>query len=322
MATTVFPAASAASAPSTIANTVTASAANTLYVGTVSLSVGVYTITCISSTIAAISFFDANDAYIGQTKTASGTVSYNLGTAASKIRYSTDTGSNIIISIQLTGNSVSASGASGTLDTITTTGTYNQTGRMYVVAIGAGGGGASGRGPGTASVGGGGGGAGTISEQWVITNSATTITIGALGNGGGPSLTNNSGGFAGNSGGTTNFGNLISATGGSGGTVAATPISQAGADGTSYYLYSNFIINQGQIGSGGAGAGGNFGGAGGGSASSIGKGGNGASPNEVNGRSATGYGSGGGGASNQQNGLSSTGGAGTSGIVYVLRGSS
>ena len=142
MAQAVFPVAvSSSSSPSTIAQTFTATSANVMYNGTNAFSAGTYTITCAASSIAVVDFWNGTT-YIGSATTASGTVTFNLATAATRIAYYVNTGSSIVISATLTGNPVSS--VTGTLDTITTSGLYTATGIGYVVAVGGGGGGGGG----------------------------------------------------------------------------------------------------------------------------------------------------------------------------------
>lgn len=287
MATTVYPAAVSSSGPSTYS--LTATSANTLYVGTQALSTGIYTVSCVSSTIARVDFFSGTT-FIGSASTVSGSVTYNLATAATKVYVSTSTGSNIVVSIALTGSSL-AGAPSGTLDTITTTtNTYGISGPVYAIAVGGGG-------PGGKLSGnfGGGGGAGGVAYGVISLTSPTVITIGA-------------GGSPDSAGGATSIGNLLTANGGgasgNGGSAgtAGTPtgfsnggggssINVGGAGGNVLtplgFVYAN------QIGSGGAGA---TGGA------------------SQSGNAGSGYGAGGGGAA------TGSGGAGASGVVYILRG--
>ena len=98
----------------------------------------------------------------------------------------------------LTFSAAPVSSTSGTLDTITTSGTYNQTGPAYVVADGGGGNGgnANGNYNGASS---GGGGAGGITASFYQLTGSTSVTIGGAG------------------GGTTTFGNLSAAGGNNGG---------------------------------------------------------------------------------------------------------
>ena len=296
MAQSVFPA--PAAAPSSIGKTVvSATASQIAYQSNVSLIVGTYTITCVSSTIAYVTFFASNGSVIGSTNTTSGTVTYNLATEATKIHYYTNTGSDVVVSIQLTGIGLVTSAVSGTLDTITTTGSYATTGNLYVVAWGGGGAGSQS----SSGANGAGGSTGNIAEGLIVTTSATTVTLGAGGVG-----TNASGG-------STTFGGFLTATGG------------ASTGASSSYPLRRFVKN-GFPGTGGTGCrdlgGGGTAGRSDGTAGvgSIGVGGNGGSQASRNGTNATGYASGGGAGGFLDGTAAGTGGNGTQGIVYVLRG--
>ena len=301
MAIEVFPVATGSGL--TAAQSVTATSPNVLYVSTTSFPVGIYTITCTTTTIARVYFFSGGT-FIGLATTVSGSVSFNLATAATDIYFFSNTGSNITINLQKTGEAVSTSAPSGTLDTITESGTFNTTGKMYVMAIGGGGGGNGIRNPGGSGTSGGSGG---LSEGFTNTASATTVTVGTGGTGGNQNAD-------GNSGGATSFGNLFVANGGI----------VAGAGGTPGGASAGGLVTPiGQFAKAGT-----FG-AGEGGGSGIGTGGTRPNPNNgepTAGNSATGYGAGGGGAGAGGNNSSGNawqnkpGGAGAPGVVYVLRG--
>lgn len=280
------------------ATSVTATAAQTPYNSTVSLESGIYTVTCASSTIAEVSFYSGNT-LLTTVKTASGTVNANLSSAATNVSYWTNTGTNIIINMSKIGTLFTNTAPSGTLDTLTTSGTYTQTGKAFVVVVGGGGAGA-GYSNGWAGAGGGSGG---------VASGVTTLT-GSL------SYTIGAGGAAavgvGSAGGTTTFG-LVSATGGGAGgagsyNTGGTAGSPGGGAGAGYNNQINYasaapdytFVKTGTTG-GGRGSGyGPYG-------SGIGTGG---ADNAVG----TGYGSGGGGSTG-----STTGYAGQPGVIYVLR---
>lgn len=321
MASSVFPLPVTSSAGN-LAKSVTIPTAGTLYSATTALSAGIYTITCASSTITNIEFYTGTT-FISTATTVSGSITYNLGTDATSMRIYTNTGSNIVVNILLSGQSVSA--VSGTLDIITaSTANYNQTGSVYVIAIGGGGGGGSynsGYGAG------GGGGSGGIHQGRAVLSGTTAITIGAAGN------------VNGGTAGTTTVGNLFTANGGGqgtppndnangggggGGGAAGTPGGGAGGNGGAH------IINQGNSNAPGQGAAssasqfsyvvsGTTGGGSGGNpqqtfnpavvGSGIGTGGNPIT-------SPTGYGSGGAGKSVYTSGAQN----GRDGVVYILRG--
>jgi len=193
-------------AASTIAKTFTATATTSYYQSIQPFDPGIYSITCSSGIVAVVDFYNSSGEIVTTGTTASGTVSVNLAQAISKIGYYVSSGSNVLVSITLTGQSIS-SNASGTLDTITTTSTYNTTGQLYVVCVGGAGGGS-----GSAVYrNGASGGTGGFAGSNFFTNTSTPITIGTGGNGGAAAT-------AGNAGGVTNFGNLLSANGGGGAT--------------------------------------------------------------------------------------------------------
>jgi hypothetical protein len=309
MASSVFPVAVASTGPNSYSSTV--ATANLQYKAVQSLSAGIYTITTTSTgSQATITFYGSTGASFATATTSSGTLTYNLASPASGYYIQIDTGSNIIVSLALTGNSVTGTQLSGTLDTITTSGTYNQTGLLYVLACAGGAGGAGG------GAGGAGGAGGSIASGFVVANGPTTVTIGAAGNGG----TANT---VGNSGGQTSFGNLVVApfAGGPGGGAGGNNTRNAnGGLGT---VVSGSITNGTNAGGTGGGAnntGSNIPGrvGGFGTGGTGGDGAQGAPGNAQAGGAASGYGAGGGGA-----GLGNTaqaGGAGTAGVIYVLRG--
>jgi hypothetical protein len=270
------------------------------------LSAAIYTITCPSTVNATVSFLVGTT--IVEAVTASGTVSVNLASAATELYFEINTGTNVVVTVTKTAASLTITEISGTLDTITTTSTYNQTGKLWVLCVGGGGRGAAGYGTNQYfNLGGGQGGACT--DGVVYTNTAISVTIGAGAVSGG-----------GNSGSTT-FGNLISASGGANGADNT----QAGTG--PQVTNPATSVKTGNNGGGGAGATGtNTRTAG--TGSGIGTGGAGAattSPNAMNGgngENGTGYGAGGGGSINSGNVVFGAAGAGngSAGVVYVLRG--
>lgn len=278
-----------------------------------------------------IEFVNASGVLI-DTNTTSGTVSFTTASAATQVYLRDRSGAtNTVITITYTSTNLTGATISGTLDTVTSTSTYNQTGLLYVLAIGGGGAGGSGAGDNNWYAAGGGGSGGFIG-QLIMSNTPQTITIGS----GGTCPAGNA--QIGNSGGTTSFGNLLSATGGAGGyggignphgvsSIGGAGGSPGGAQGgngapnngnanagggTSINLPSLVNGNNGAGGGGGAGA--RPAQAGGGSG--IGTGGAGGNPG-TNAAAGTGYGAGGGGGAITTN---VTGGSGTQGVVYVLRG--
>lgn len=231
------------------ASSITATAANTLYEGRVSLTPAIYTVTCASATIARVQFLSNAGTIITTATTASGTVSINLSSTADRIRVWTDTGSNIVVTITKTASALTDV-FSGTLDTITSTGTYTGTstsGYGYIVLVGGGGGGAGGNGGGYQ--GGIGGNAGAVTESLVALTGSMAVVIGAGGTGG--TNGNGSGWGAGSNGGTSTFAGL-SAVGGAGGDTYSS--SQTGNPATNVFTFvisSLSSVNKGTGGNGG-----------------------------------------------------------------------
>jgi hypothetical protein len=268
------------------------------------LDPGVYLIS-ISPTaaIATIIFFNDTSTLLTST-TSSGSINANLASAATHFIVSINSNAGATVTIAYQSSAIPGTEISGTLDTITSTGTYNQTGKLAVLAFGGGGGGGAGAGnqacPGAAGS--------TPGFAIVYTNSATSVTIGAQGNGGN---TNSNGNLsnAGNSGGTTNFGNLVSSSGTSG----TGPAGLDAGPGLNWTQAGRLITNPYQSiksGTNGGGAWGYRDVAAAGAGSGIGTGG-GVTPMTA----ATGYGAGGAGGN-----WYTAGTAGSPGVIYVLRG--
>jgi hypothetical protein len=289
MASTVFPV--AVSTPTLAARSMTAATAQVLYKGVSTFTAGTYTVTCISSTIATFEFRNGNTIVLSGA-TVSGTVTISIPSTCDNVLLYTNTGSNIIITITNTAQTISP--IAGTVEQLTTTQTYTGAGLAYIVAVGGGGGGGAGCG----TIGAGGQGGACRSALQTLTGS-TPCTIGGGGNGG---YSTNFGSPQGNAGGTTVFGNLNmpGGAGQAGGT--ATPNSPSAY---------NFVF----VGGNGAGGGFNPGAAGGGN--SFMQGGA-ATPGTPNAGGGGGYGGGGGGGRTPGNDAI-TGGAGGQGIVLVLR---
>lgn len=349
MGISVLNAPAAATGGGVNAQTFTASTSYTTYTVTDTFAPGGYTITTSPSNQQVLIYFASGTTSSSSVQTSSGTVSLELAFQATKCFIKDISGANgTVVTIEYTAESATQAAQTGTLDTITATGNYTQTGLLHVLAIGGGGGGGGGLygGPGF-GIGGScaAGGAGGYSVSAIVyTNSTTAVTIGNGGNAGDTTgSSNNVGANAGNSGGTTNFGNLVSSQGGGGGGGAPT---QNGARNGSQDGGSNVGANRGgsnnyQAGgitggtstpiarsitngtNGGGGSGGYHNsnpnpGTGGGSG--IGTGGTGAksgsSPEAAT--AGTGYGAGGGGGSGGTG--SQNGAAGSAGVIYVLRG--
>lgn len=329
-------------APSTsnIKQTFTVTAANTLYSSSVSLAAGTYTVTGPSSGTHYVDFYNGTT-FIVSAATVSGTVDINLASSANTVKYYSAT-AGAVIGVLLTGSPVTGA-TSGTLDTITaTTNTYAGTGTAYAVIVGGGGGGGGGSGANSSQNGGSGGGSGGILAIGPVTlTGSMNITIGAAGNGGASG--GNGAGVTGGSGGATTFagytvnggsggigpGNRnVDTAGGAGGTVGGV----AGGLGARSTFYSSpgtatTQTNMGfvKIGTNGSGGGGSstYAYAAPGGGSGIGTGGNGGDGQQnttYNGGAATGYGAGGGGGGTTANTTYvGAGGAGSPGVVYIVR---
>jgi len=270
----------------------------TQYKSNVVLSPGIYQITTYpTSTIAYVEFYDTNDLNTLSTQTASGTVSVNIADTTAYMIIYTNGSDNTLVGITLTGLSGSYFPTiSGTLDTITSSGTYNQTGMLYVLVVGGGGGGG---GAGGGAYGFLGGGSGGISGKLIKTTTATTVTVGSAG------TANGNGG--GNSGGATSFGNYLTANGG----VYGSGGSPGGGNSGGSNYNGNVALNLWQsIKSGTTGPGADYWNNAPDTGGGIGQGGQ-------RGGAASGYGAGGGGGN-----YSGSGGPGSPGVIYVIRGAS
>jgi len=333
------------------AQTFTATTSYVTYTITDTFSTGGYKITTSPSDRQVEIYFANATTSTAVVETISGIVSLDLVFQATKCFIKDVSNNNgTVVTVEYTAESATQAPQTGTsLDTITSTGNYSETGLLHVLAIGGGGGGGGGfyAGPGY-GIGGScaAGGAGGYSiSRIVYTNTATSVTIGNGGNSGDATgATNNQGANAGNDGGTTTFGNLVSSTGGGGGGGAPSTNGhrngsqeggsnvganrggannyQAGgrAGGTSTAIARS--VTTGTNGGGGSGGYHNTArdpGAGGGSG--IGTGGTGAASGDNNNAAATagtGYGAGGGGGSGGAG--ARNGASGSAGVVYVLRG--
>jgi len=311
MALNVFPVAqtaAATSAASTLQNTFYAANNTTTYSAAVDLAPAIYSVTCTSSTIANVIFADASGAVIASGATTSGTVSFNLATTAKSIKYFINTGSNIQINVQATGAAVTY-GASGTLQTITTSQTLDFTGGAFAVCVQAGYHGTQwDGGEGNRSLGGRSG--SLIGGIVSVTANVTSVTVGAAPGGHtsiGSLTTANAGATYGNGGQSFSYGYGDD----SGSTVGSASSSIATLG------YSVVLPNTPNATTGGGGGGGyNSGRAGGGSG--IGTGGNGGAGSGGGGGAGSGYGSGGGGGSVGWAGRGA-GGAGAQGVVYLVK---
>lgn len=304
-----------------------AAAANTVYTQTLDLPPASYLITCVSTTNVNISMVAADGTVIVSGTTTSGSLVLVPTSPVRFINYFTNTGTNIAILIALQGEPFTTA-ATGTLDTLTTTQTYTQTGHARVCVVGGGGGGGGNNLSSRSTPNGGGSGGVNVPATAVRLTGSISVVIGAAGTG----VT----GANGTNGGTTSFG-AITATGGGGGPLGnatqeswgpgGAPGSPGGGFGASPAIVGPFDsasglpVFNGTTGGGGWGAGGGGFTPNAGFGSGIGTGG--AGGNNSNGGNATGFGAGGGGAGNSVltglNTVSRAGGNGTAGVVYVLR---
>lgn len=337
MAFAQFPAPAAGGA-SVAAFAASIAAKNVTNIHTQAFEAGVYTITCVpTSTNVTVGFLDSTSLITTQVTTA-GIVGFTLASPATQVSITAKNDATIfptIITIEKTANPLtSVDVGSGTLDTINTTGTYNETGLLAVLAISGGAHGVMGN-VGATTNGGAGGAAGNIAFGTVVANTATTVTVGAKGvardtiGGTDTAATNSS------------FGNLVVA----GNTTSAFISKGNGASGGSdNFSGAAATANQtfpswnttGTSGGGGGGGGGSSNSGGNGPApagSGIGTGGAGgtvsAAGNDnraplVQAVDATGKGAGGGGGSNVGNNSANNTlrlpADGSDGVVFILRG--
>ncbi len=208
------------------------------------------------------------------------------------------------------------------LQTFTTSGTWNRPSgctrvKVYVIAAGGAGGGAVATSSGQCSAGGGGAGGGMAMEEIDVTStSSATVTVGAGGTG--------ASGASGGSGGTSSFGAFCSATGGAGGNASTAGSSDSGSGGRAGGSGSGGDINiDGQGSETGWRIGGNFAAGGMGGASGGGFGGGARGPTAGSSGTAAGvaggnYGGGGSGAANGNSQSAQAGGDGADGLVLVF----
>lgn len=325
MGINVFPTPSTATEPAYVTSIPTALRT---YQHTQTLSPGVYDIDITpTSTNAQLVFLDATSVLLTAT-TSSGVVRITLTTASTRFFVTTLSGATSNASLKITKVAAPLTPGdvgNGTMDTINTTSTYNQTGLLTVLAFGGGAAGTKGlnnynSGPGGAP--------GTIVYGVVQSNSPTTVTVGAKG----VAATSNNTNLVDPT--NSSFGNILttsnsSFTRGNGGNTAGQY--NAGNAGNASSIFPSF---NGNSTTGGGGSGANGGGSGGaGAGSGIGTGGTGGfgginsvfnSNPTTKGTAATGKAAGGGGGasagSNYPNAAGRFGGDGSDGVVYILRG--
>lgn len=302
----------AAVASSINASSITAATGNTMYSSPLSLEPAIYTVTCASTTVAKVYFYSDFTTLVTTATTVSGIATIQIGSTVDRVRLWTDTGSNVVVTITKVASALT-NGFSGTLDTITSSGTYTGTsasGYGYAVLVGGGGGGGGAK----WNVGNGTGGAsGAVCNKLVQLTGSMPVTIGAAGIGGAWDVDN------GTAGGNSTFAGMTATGGGPGKRGFNISYSQAGAPSEGGPALG------GDINSPGLGTGGRTG-------QSptvtwqfvsgpiIGTGGIGNGYYNDNRTNPTGYGAGGGGVESQQSqGSFPSGTNGGPGVLYVLR---
>jgi hypothetical protein len=213
MASSVFPPSAGASDSGSTAFAITCASPNAMYSASNTFAPGIYSVTCVSSTVATVYFYSGTSNLLTTALTVSGSTTINLGSSADRIRVWTNTGSDVTVSITLVASPLT-NNFSGTVDTVLTTSTYTGTstsGYGYVLACAGGGAGGWGYfGDYYTQYAGGGGGGGSTGGKLVQLTGSLPIVIGGAGL--------NVSGNAGGDGGTTTVGG-ISAGGGQGGRV-------------------------------------------------------------------------------------------------------
>jgi hypothetical protein len=290
------------------------------------------------TTQASVTFVNTNDdSFIATITTTLGLATGQISSPSTRVYITTLTGgsTDAIVTITKTGAILTPDDiGNGTLDTITTTGTYNQTGVLGVLLFGGGSAGAKGPQGAAGQAGSAGGASGGVALGVVINNGATTVTVGAKGT---AATSNNTNIVAPTQ---SSFGNIITSV-----TSGLFYVSGAGNGGGSPYGSGNagsagraFVsFNSTDTTGGGGGshpAKSSSGGTTSGGGSGIGTGGSGAPRNgpqdEANGQpttpgtagtgKASGGGAGCGTGNNFPNAAGRFGGDGADGVVYILRG--
>jgi hypothetical protein len=324
MAISVFPAPVTSSVN---AKALTLPSPNVFYSATTPFTAGVYTVTCVSTTMLTFEFYSSANVLLLNSQTVSGTITISLASDASTLRLYSNTGTNVIVTITQTALTLPGSAFSGTLDTITTVGNSTYTGTStsgygYAVLVGGGGGG-GGRALGDDRSGG--GGSGGVCAKYVQLTGSMAVTIGAAGDGGASPTAGGASTFDGMTAGGGGRGGISANAVGAGGTATGGTLNSAGGAGGSLGYTGNnggattllypHVVN-GTTGGGRGGS--NIGPAVAGAGSGIGTGGA-SGFNNGNGGNATGYGAGGGGGGIINTAPLSVGGNGTQGVLYVLR---
>jgi hypothetical protein len=318
MAFSQFPPAASGSTDSAFAGPM--AAMQTTYEHIQAFPAGIYDVEVVPSTTNCQVIFADATSVLTTVTTTSGTVAAQLNTPATKVYVTGLAGGTAGAVVKLTRSAAILTPddiGNGTLDTINTTGTYNQTGVLSVLAFG---GGAAGNQGGVGYGGAGSGGApGGVALGVVITNAATTVTVGAKG----VAANFNTAIVAPNQ---SSFGNLLTSSTNSFFYSANTSNIFSSFNGNSTTGRGGNGVGTAPYGSTPSGSQAGLGsGIGTGGTSAVAVGGSGANANPtVRGTAGTGKASGGGGGNNAGNNNSNAngrlGGDGADGVVYVLRG--
>jgi hypothetical protein len=221
MAISVFPAPSTSSAG---AKSFIATSAAFPYQANFAVAAGTYEISFAGGGTVTIILFNG-DTYVNTYSSLSTTNTFSVASPGDSIIYFTSTATNASIVMTLTAETVAS--VSGTIENITTSSTYSNTGYAYCVLLGGGGGGGGSGGSfnryGGFTAQGTGGGSGYAAFGLVTLTSNMAVVIGQLGTGASP-------GGSGGTGGTTTFAGLTAA-GGTGGSVAGSYGAAGGAGG-------------------------------------------------------------------------------------------
>ena len=220
----------------------TAETSGVFYRVPISLTAGVYEVTCVSTTIATVVFWNGGT-FVAQGVTVSGVATIDVGSTVTHIMISIDTGTDVSVGLIQTG--ITQPVLTGVLDTISATGSYTAAspGIANVLILGGGGGG----GTGVGALNGGGGSASFASiGEYTLTPASVAVVVGAGGAVAGDGGTTTFDGVSalGGIGATSNVGGA-GGSGGGGGTTSSPAVAPGGANG-----------NPGNPAGGGGGAGG------------------------------------------------------------------
>jgi hypothetical protein len=314
MGISVFPAPAAGGAAEATAFSTKLAAKFTTYEHTHDFPAGVYRVSLLNGEVS-VTFASAT-AVIFSGITSTQALTLQLTSDATRVFI---TGNNqmpvdTIVTITRTSDSLTPDDiGNGTLDTINTTGTYNQTGTLAVLAFGGGAAGQANNSGSNYQGGGAGGRAGFINAGTFVTNTATTVTVGAKG----VAETANTNIVAPTN---SSFGNLLTTNEASNFFVNSSE-TNSDTNGASTVSFPSWNTTS-TTGSGAGASAGDSATVRTGGGSGIGTGGSCAGLNSagIKGGSATGKAAGGAGGKPGSNTAARKGGDGSDGVVYVLRG--